>query len=236
MQKLTEGAKNLGLILTSQQLEQFHSYYEELIKWNERVNLTSITKYEEVQVKHFVDSLTVLLALTEIPIGLKVIDIGSGAGLPGIPLKIVFNQINLVLLDSVAKKTAFLKHLVQYLGLYDVEVITGRAEEIAHQPQYREQFHLALSRAVAKLRTLVELTVPFCQLGGTVIAQKKGKIQAETDQATKAINILGGKLREVKKVNLTGLPDQRYLVIIDKISHTPHDYPRRPGLPAHRPI
>lgn len=236
MDKLISGATELGIKLTAHQLEQFRSYYQELIRWNERVNLTSITDYEEAQVKHFVDSLTVTLVLTQIPIGLKVVDIGSGAGLPGIPLKIAFNQISLVLIDTVAKKTAFLSHLVQHLRLEAVEVITARAEEIAHQPQCREQFHLVLSRAVAKLSTLTELTLPFCQLGGTVIAQKKGKIQAEIDQATKAISILGGKLREVKKVNLTSLPDQRYLVIIDKISPTPHNYPRRPGLPARHPI
>lgn len=236
MNKLINGTTELDIKLNPQQLEQFHHYYQELIKWNERVNLTSIINYEEVQVKHFVDSLTIASALKVIPSGFKVIDIGSGAGLPGIPLKIVFSQINLVLLESVAKKTAFLRHLVQQLGLEDTEVITGRAEETAHQTQYREQFALVLSRAVAKLPTLAELTLPFCKLGGMVIAQKKGEIQEEIAKAIKAIETLGGKLREVKKIDLKNLPDQRYLVIIDKINLTPHNYPRRLGLPARRPI
>ncbi len=236
MEKLITGAIALGLILTPQQQEQFHCYYHELIKWNKKVNLTRITNYNEVQVKHFVDSLTITLALTQIPAGLKVIDVGTGAGFPGLPLKIVFDQIKLVLLESVAKKTAFLHYLVKQLKLEGVEIVTGRAEEIAHQPQYREQFSLVLSRAVANLPTLAELTLPFCKLNGQVILHKKGEISQEVSSAAKAINILGGNLREVKKLDLAGLNDQRYLIIIDKTQPTPLNYPRRPGIPAKRPI
>ncbi len=236
MEKLIEGTAALGLKLTPQQQEQFHYYYQELIKWNKKVNLTRIVDYNEVQVKHFVDSLTVTLALSQVPKGLKVIDVGTGAGLPGLPLKIVFNHIKLVLLESVAKKTAFLKHLIKQLELKEVEVVTGRAEEIAHQPQYREQFLVVLSRAVAKLPALAELTLPFCHLNGRVILLKKGQIKQEVDQAIKAIDTLGGSLQEIKKIDLPGLSDRRYLVIIDKIRLTPLNYPRHPGVPARRPI
>lgn len=236
MEKLIEGVTALGLKLTPQQQKQFYYYYQELIKWNKQANLTRITDYNEVQVKHFVDSLTVTLALNQIPIGLKVIDVGTGAGFPGLPLKIVFEQIKLVLLESVAKKTAFLHHLIKQLELKEVEIVTGRAEEIAHQPQYREQFSLVLSRAVAKSTVLAELTLPFCQLHGLVILHKKGEINQEIDMASKAINTLGGNLRQVEKIDLAGLSDQRYLVIIDKIRPTPSNYPRRPGIPTRRPI
>lgn len=237
MDKLIEGATTIGLKLTPRQLGQFHLYYQELIKWNERTNLTKIVDYNEVQIRHFVDSLTVTLALEETPLNnLKVIDIGTGAGLPGLPLKIVFSEIRLVLVESVAKKTAFLKHLVKQLGLDEVEIVTGRAEELAHQSQYREQFNLVLSRAVAKLPTLAELTLPFCGLNGLVILHKKGKIRQEIDRATKAIDTLGGNLRQVRSIDLAGLSDQRYLVIIHKIHPTPQNYPRRPGVPGRRPI
>lgn len=240
MEKLIEGAASLGLNLTSKQLEQFHCYYRELVDWNRRINLTRIVDYEEVQIKHFLDSLTITLALqerlAESDNSFKVMDVGTGAGLPGIPLKILFNEIKLALLDSVAKKTAFLHHLINQLGLEGIDIITGRAEELAHHPQYREQFSVVLSRAVAKLPTLVELTLPFCQVDGVVIVQKKGKIGEETTRATKAMDALGGKLREVKKIDLVGLLNERYLVIIDKAYPTPKNYPRRPDIPERRPI
>jgi 16S rRNA (guanine527-N7)-methyltransferase len=237
VEKLKAGAKELGLELTPAQLEQFDSYYRELIDWNKRANLTAITDYEEVQLKHFLDSLTIILAWPpQIDKALRVIDVGTGAGLPGIPLKIVFPEIKLVLLEATAKKAVFLRHIVQELSLDDVEVVVGRAEEVAHQPQYREQFDIALSRAVAALPALVELTLPFCAVGGSFIAQKKGAIDEEISRAGRAIGLLGGSLREVKEVALPSLPNERYLVIIDKLSPTPEKYPRRPGLPAKRPL
>ncbi|MCK4388533.1 MAG: class I SAM-dependent methyltransferase, partial [Dehalococcoidia bacterium] len=154
----------------------------------------------------------------------------------GIPLKVFLTQSRLVLLDSRAKKAAFLHHIIEQLELEHVEVVVGRAEEIAHQPLFRENFTLVVSRAVASLPTLVELALPFCQIGGKFIAQKKGQIEQEVVQAGKAIDVLGGKLNQVKKVELEELSDKRYLVIIDKIYPSPEKYPRRAGTPTRRPI
>ena len=238
MEKLNIGAKKLGLHLTPGQLKQFHIYYQELVDWNQRVNLTAITDYEDVQIKHFLDSLTVTLAWQQpiVNTGFRLIDVGTGAGIPGLALKILFPDIRLVLLDSTTKKAAFLHHIKSELGLDNVEIVVGRAEEIAHQAQYREQFDMVLSRAVAPLPTLVELTLPFCTIGGSFIAQKKGAIDPEISRATKAINLLGGKLREVKMVDLEVFAGERRLVMIDKASPTPQQYPRRPGMPAKRPL
>jgi 16S rRNA (guanine527-N7)-methyltransferase len=238
MEKLNVGAKKLGLHLTPQQLEQFHIYYQELIDWNQRMNLTAITGYEEVQIKHFLDSLTVLLALKQ-PMGsgsFQLIDVGTGAGIPGIPLKILLPDIKLVLLDATAKKAAFLYHIKQKLELDGVEIVVGRAEDVAHKAQYREKFELVLSRAVAPLPTLVELTLPFCAIGGSFIAQKKGLIDPELSQAVRAISLLGGNFREMKKVDLEEFTDERWLITIDKVLPTPQQYPRRPGIPAKRPL
>jgi len=238
MERLILGAKKLGLPLNPRQVEQFHIYYQELITWNERINLTAITDYEEVQIKHFLDSLTVTLALKQ-PIGgegLRLIDVGAGAGLPGIPLKILLPVIKLTLLEATAKKAAFLQHLRHKLGLDDVEIVVGRAEDVAHETQYREKFDIVLSRAVASLPTLVELTLPFCAIGGSFVAQKKGTIDLEISQATRAIDLLGGKLREAKRINLEEFTDERWLITIDKVLPTPQPYPRRPGIPAKRPL
>ena len=238
MEKLNVGAKKLGLHLTPQQLEQFHIYYQELIDWNQRMNLTAITGYEEVQIKHFLDSLTVLLALKQ-PMGsgsFQLIDVGTGAGIPGIPLKILLPDIKLVLLDATAKKAAFLYHIKQKLELDGVEIVVGRAEDVAHKAQYREKFELVLSRAVARLPTLVELTLPFCAVGGSFVAQKKGLIDPELSQAVRAISLLGGNFREMKRVDLEEFTDERWLITIDKVLPTPQQYPRRPGIPAKRPL
>jgi len=235
MEILDNGAKKLGLHLTTKQLGQFQSYYEEMADWNKRVNLTRITGYEEVQVKHFLDSLTVAQAVKIAP-GLCLIDIGSGAGVPGLPLKIAFPEIRLTLLDSTAKKTDFLRHINARMGLNDVEVVTGRAEDVGHQAPYRESFDLVLARGVAPLSTLVELTLPFCSVGSSFVSQKKGKIDTEINQAQGAIALLGGKLREIMKVDLAEFADERWLVIVDKVSPTPPQYPRRPGVPRKSPI
>jgi len=223
--------------LTPRQSEQFQLYYQELIDWNRRLNLTAITAYEEVQVRHFLDSLTVILALEQ-PLSkkMRLIDVGTGAGLPGIPLKIVFPVISLVLLEATGKKADFLKYIIQKLALNDVEVVVGRAEDIAHRPEYRQKFDLVLSRAVAHLTTLVELTLPFCATGGRFIAQKKGDIQAEVHGAQRATSLMGGKMVDLKKIELPGFTDERWLVVIDKVGETPPQYPRRAGVPAKRPL
>jgi 16S rRNA (guanine527-N7)-methyltransferase len=235
MERLKSGAQKLGINLTEGQLDKFETYYRELIDWNKKVNLTSITGYEDVQIKHFLDSLTVFMV---VPLGksLKIIDIGTGAGLPGIPLKIVSPGTDLTLLEATAKKVRFLKHLVVSLSLDGVTIVVGRAEEIAHDERYREKFDLALARALAPLPALAELTLPFCEVGGCFIAQKKGNIEEEVAKSLKAIDVLGGKLREVKPIVLGELNDNRFLIIIDKIKPTPPRYPRRPGIPAKRPI
>ncbi len=237
MEKLESGAEKLGLRLTPRQLEQFQLYYQELIEWNRRLNLTAITDYDEVQVKHFLDSLTVVQAL-KLPLskGMKLIDVGTGAGIPGIPLKMLLPEIELVLLDATKKKASFLEHITEKLRIKNTGVVVGRAEEVAHRPEYRQQFDLVLSRAVAGLSTLVELTLPFCAVGGRFIAQKKGSIQAEVQAARQAISLLGGELTDVESIDLPEFGDKRWLVVIDKVGETPAQYPRRPGVPAKRPL
>lgn len=246
VERLIDGAKRLGLPLTAEQVASFQLYYEELVRWNRRVNLTAIVDYEEVQLKHFLDSLTVALALKEMPS--RILDIGTGAGLPGVPLKILYPGIGLTLVDSVHKKAAFLHHLIDVLGLEGVEVLAERAEKLAHDESYRQRFDVVLSRGVAKLATLAELALPFCSLGGAFIAMKKGEIDEEVSAAAKAIDILGGRLRDVKPVRLETLEmndgegwgefekEKRVLVIIDKLTPTPQRYPRRPGIPQKRPL
>ncbi len=236
MQKLKDGLGRLGLTATAAQLEQFQVFYEELTEWNRRMNLTSITDYERVQIDHFLDALTVAMVLKPRPLPARVIDVGTGAGIPGIPLKIMFPDIRLTLLEATAKKGDFLRHIVVKLKLADTTVVTGRAEDMAHQPDLREHFDLVLARAVAETAALVELTLPFCATGGLVVLHKKGDITAELERAQPAIGTLGGKLREVHPVDLPEFPDNRVLVVIEKLCATPEKYPRRAGMPEKRPL
>jgi 16S rRNA (guanine527-N7)-methyltransferase len=236
MEILKDGAEKLGIYLTPEQLEKFELYYRELIDWNKKINLTRITGYEEVQEKHFLDALTVTLAVSSPDKNrtLKVIDVGTGAGMPGIPLKIIMPGIDLTLLETTAKKVKFLEHIINTLGLNKVEIVNGRAETTAHDVQYREKFDLVISRALAPLPALVELTLPFCKLSGRFIALKKGDIKSEVEKSAKAIEKMGGVLREV---NALESPDNGgCLVVIEKVRTTPPQYPRRPGIPAKRPL
>lgn len=235
--ELTDGANRLGLELDSRQLEQFEIYYHELVSWNQKTNLTAITDYKSVQIKHFLDSLTIAPALPHpFPTELRLLDVGAGAGFPGLPLKILRPQIRLVLLEATGKKVAFLEHIVSALKLTGVEVLAQRAEEAAHTSEYRAHFDIVTSRAVAELPALLELTLPFCRPGGQVIAQKKGDIRTELDRASRALEILGGQLTETKEVNLPLFVDSRCLVVVTKAAPTPDTYPRRPGIPVKRPL
>lgn len=227
----------MGVHLSREQLDKFSVYYTEIIEWNRRFNLTSIIEYDEMQIKHFCDSLSVVFALNPIDDrGIRMIDIGSGAGFPGIPLKIALPGVELTLLEATAKKAGFLQHVKEKLGLRGIEIITGRAEEAAHNRQHREKFDVVLSRAVAPLPALAELCLPFCAVGGLFIAQKKGDITGEIKQASRAIRLMGGILREVKKVDLNEFLGERLLLIIEKLAATPENYPRRPGAPSKNPI
>ena len=237
MEYLANAASQLDLNLTPAQISAFQTYYEELVDWNSRINLTAITDYNDVQVKHVLDSLTIILALPKlISADFKIIDVGSGGGFPGLPLKIMFPQIQLVLLEATGKKAEFLRHIFQFLSLEGTSVISSRAEEVAHWPEYREQFDAAVTRGLAEMAVLAELTLPFCRVGGHLIAQKKGNIEQELDKSLKAIDILGGRLAEVKAIELAEFTDSRCLVVIEKVSPTPAPYPRRPGIPTKRPL
>lgn len=210
----------------------FEEYLKALLEWNKKFNLTSITDPEEIRLKHFEDSLSIIqtIELTD----QSIIDIGAGAGFPGIPLKIKCAQIQLTLVEATRKKIEFLRHIVNKLDLKNVEIVWGRAEEVAKEK--REQYDIAVSRAVAKLNVLSELCLPFVKVGGIFIAYKEKKIEDEVKASENAIKILGGKLKEIKKVTLPNSDIIRSLVIIEKISPTPEKYPRRPGMAKKRPL
>ncbi len=240
MDKLTDGARKLGIELTLAQLQQFEQYYALLVEWNARMNLTAILEYDKVQLLHFLDSLSVVLGLEnrnllEKP-GLKVLDVGTGAGFPGIPMKIVFPAIDLCLNDATEKKSLFLAEVVRKLGLKSVQIAVGRAEELGQMKQHRERFDLILCRAVAEMAALAELCLPFCCPGGRVIAQKKGGISDEMERARRAVKEMGGAPVKTVKVDLPELGDGRCLVVVEKVGKTPPQYPRRPGMPANKPI
>ena len=226
----------LGLSLSSNALEPFRRYQQALEQWNQRANLTAITGYEEVFSLHFLDSLSTLLALPNGNSPIRLLDVGAGAGFPGLPLKLAKPDLQLTLLESTAKKTAFLDALVTELGLESVTVLTGRAEAAAHDAAHREQYDAVVSRGVAKLATLAEYLLPFCKVGGLAIAMKQGDIAGELTAAERAIGLLGGVLQETLAVDLPGLPPSRQLVVIRKAHATPPAYPRRTGLPAKRPL
>lgn len=234
---LQQGASRLGLRLGEPELAQFRRYHQTLAEWNTRVNLTSVTEWDAVLTTHFLDSLTVAQAIPERVLrGGAVLDVGSGAGFPGVPLKIAFPQIALLLVEATGKKAAFLTHLVRELGLRNVLVLNARAEDLAHDPRHREQYDIALARALAPLPTLVELTLSFIKPGGRLIAQKKGDYLAELDASAYAVQQLGGRLEEIQPVDLPTLSGARALVVVSKVSSTPDRYPRRSGMPAHRPL
>jgi 16S rRNA (guanine527-N7)-methyltransferase len=235
-QELARAAESLfRLRLSDGQLHGFSLYARELLAWNQRFNLTAITEPHEIEVKHFLDSLSCLLALKP-RAGDKLVDVGSGAGFPGIPLKIACPQIRVVLVESIGKKAEFCRHIVQLLGLERVEVIQARAEQLGRDPEYRGRHDWAVARAVARLPVLLEYLLPLLRVGGVAIAQKGESGPSEATQAQPALAILGGELQRVVPVELPGASETRYLIVVDKINETPAKYPRRPGIAAKRPI
>lgn len=233
MDLLATTAAGWGVALTPAQLDQFAAYAAELRRWNERVNLTAITDERGIVSRHFLDSLRCALSWGEAPASL--IDIGAGAGFPGLPLKLLRPEIRLTLVESVAKKAAFLRHIAELLGLAGVEVVVGRAETIGRDPAHRERYDVSVARAVAELRVLAEYCLPLCRVGGRFLAPKGARIEEEVQAAQPAIERLGGRLVDVERVDIPGL-ELRALVVVEKIGATPPQYPRAPGVPAKRPL
>jgi 16S rRNA (guanine527-N7)-methyltransferase len=233
MSLLAEHARAFGIELSPAQLDAFEVYYRELVVWNSRFNLTAITARDEVIVKHFLDSLSVASALPAHAGSL--IDIGSGAGFPGLPLKIVLPALRVTLLEATGKKVEFLRHMIARLNLREVVAMQGRAEEFARDPVHREQYDVAAARAVAELATLVEYALPFVRVGGVFVAQKGGDIADEMQRAARAVKELGGRMRAAVPVQLPGL-EPRHLVVVEKIAATPGKYPRAAGAPRKKPI
>lgn len=233
LEKFRQGLKKLNIDLTEEQTEQFLDYYEFLIETNKVMNLTAITDFDEVIEKHFLDSLS-LCRVFDLNRQIRVIDMGTGAGFPGIPLKIAFPQIDLLLVDSLNKRIKFLREVAERLALENVEALHARAEEIAKDKQYREQFDLCVSRAVANLSTLSEYCIPFVKEGGMFISYKSGDIEAEVSAAEKAVAVLGGNINQVYRFELG--EQKRSFVMIEKQKRTPKAYPRKAGIPTRDPL
>ncbi|MGN0950657.1 MAG: 16S rRNA (guanine(527)-N(7))-methyltransferase RsmG [Mitsuokella sp.] len=234
-EEMKKAAAGYGLTLSEEQLRQFTRYYELLIEWNEKMNLTAITEEHEVAVKHMVDSLTAY-DTSLFQDGVSVIDVGTGAGFPGLPLKIFCPGIKLTLMDSLNKRVKFLQTVVTELGLQNVECVHARAEEGARNQKYREQFDIAVSRAVARLPILCEYCLPFIKKGGHFLALKGRAYAEEAEEAKKAIKVMGGSHTEVREVHLPDLEDKRAIIIVTKTMPTPKAYPRKAGTPAKNPL
>lgn len=223
----------LSINLSDIKLEQFYTYMNLLIEWNKKINLTTIIEPKEIIIKHFVDCGTILKYLKD---GENVIDIGTGAGFPGIPVKILNENLNVTLVDSLNKRINFLNEVCIALDLKNIELIHSRAEDLAKNKSYRENFDKSVSRAVANLTTLAEYDLPFIKKGGQMIAMKGFEIDEELQNAEKAINILGGKIKEVNKFTLIDTDNKRSIVLIDKVKPTPKQFPRKAGKPLKEPI
>jgi 16S rRNA (guanine527-N7)-methyltransferase len=234
---LAEGVQQLGFELTERQLDQFQRYYEVLIDWAERVSLTAVKDIEGVQRRHFLESAAIIPALHDEGLSLSersLIDVGSGTGVPGIPLKLLEPSLKLTLVEAKQRKSEFLQALLPEIGLDDVQIVTKRAEEAGHDPLYRDQYDFGVAKALAPLRTLVELTLPFVQMGGVVLAPKGKEAEREAKEAHEALETLNGSLRTIAPLQLSE-PAQS-VVMVDKVLPTPQRFPRRPGIPAKRPL
>jgi 16S rRNA (guanine527-N7)-methyltransferase len=234
LQPFLEGIQRLGLELTGKQSDQFLYFQQELLDWNTRINLTSITNPEEVLIKHFLDSLSLLMAY-DIP-DAHFLDIGAGAGFPGLPLKIVRPHWNVVLVEATGKKVTFLQHIIEKLQLRNVIAVHGRAEELAHQAEYRGSFHIVTARAVASLPALLEYAAPFCHIGGQMIFPKKGDLAEELAHGKRAASQVGARFKADIPVTLPGLDDGRRLLVWEKVNKCPEQYPRNAGVMAKKPL
>ena len=232
---LLDKVESLSIELNETQVQQFIKFYEMLVEWNKVMNLTGITEYDEVVEKHFVDSLSLVKAI-DINDYTTVIDIGTGAGFPGIPLKIAFPHLKVTLLDSLNKRIKFLNAVIDELGLEDIDTIHGRAEDFAKQEKYREQYDLCVSRAVANLATLSEYCLPYVKVDGRFVPYKSGDIDEELNASKKAVQILGGKIEDSIKFQLPGTNIGRSFVKIKKIKNTGKKFPRKAGLPSKEPL
>ena len=231
--KMKESLKELNIEISEKQLNQFYNYMNILIEWNKVMNLTNITEPEEIIQKHFVDSLTVLKSIKEND---SIIDVGTGAGFPGIPIKIAFPETRITLLDSLNKRIKFLEEVINKLELKNIETIHGRAEEVAHNKKYREKYDIAIARAVAPLNVLSEYLLPFVKIGGYAICMKGTKGKEEAEEGKNAIKILGGEITKRREFNLPNTEMARVIIEIEKIKNTEKKYPRKAGTPTKMPL
>jgi 16S rRNA (guanine527-N7)-methyltransferase len=236
METLAREAQTLfNIRLSARQITALATYEKELLEWNQKFNLTAIRDSESIRTKHFLDSFSCALAWKTSPPNL-LIDIGTGAGFPGLPLKILYPNLKLTLVESVGKKAMFCQHIVRVLGLEHVDVIQARAEDLGQNPQHREKYEWAIARAVANLNVLSEYLIPLVRLGGRVLAQKGESGPAEAQSAEEAMKLLGGKLEQLLPVHLPSVAEDRYLVVVEKVAATPPKYPRKPGIPMKQPL
>ncbi len=233
--RLPEEALKLGVSLTDKQIEQFHLYYNLIVEWNKTMNLTTITEYDEVVTKHFIDSLSIVEAVP-FDRAYRIMDIGTGAGFPGVPIKIAFSSSTVDLLDARKKRISFLDTVIRELHLDGISAIHGRAEDFAIQKLYRESYDLCVSRAVADLAVLSELCLPFVQVGGLFVAYKSGQIEEELNRAQRAISLLGGEIQKVASLTLPDTDIRRSLILVRKIRSTDAKYPRKAGQPEKKPL
>lgn len=231
---LTDGASGFDIRISSQQADKFSSYAGLLVQWNEKINLTAITDEEGIVIKHFLDSLSIVPHIHRDTKNL--IDIGTGAGFPGIPIKLINDGICVTLLDSLEKRIKFLNEVINSLELRDIHAIHGRAEDFGADKKYREQFDTAVARAVANLPVLVEYCLPFVKVGGMFIAMKGPDAENELEESEKALDVLGGEVFDVKELTLPQSDNKRCIILIKKCRHTPTNYPRKSGKPTKQPI
>lgn len=235
MEKLAQEVKTLlGISLSQAQITAFECYQQQLIEWNAKLNLTAIRDEEGIRVKHFLDSLSCLMVIDNPP--RRLIDVGTGGGFPGIPLKILMPGMQLTLVESVGKKVRFCQHIVDTLNLENVLVIQARAEELGQSKDHREKYDWAVARAVANLPILAEYLLPLVRIKGAVLAQKGHSGPMEAHKAENAIRLLGGHLRQLQQLTLPGIVEERYLIVIDKVAASPAKYPRRVGIPSKNPL